>query len=98
MPRRARIPVPAAKAGEILQAELTSREDDIDRGPLVDRLNQILGSEERQGPGRGEAVRIGVPEDEMILARRRVERLVADSGISDPGSLDDQKLASADQH
>ena len=70
---------------EILQAELTSRGDDIDRGPLVDRLNQILGSEERQGPGRGEAVRIGVPEDEMMLARRRVERLVADAGISDPG-------------
>ncbi|HEY6566667.1 MAG TPA: aerial mycelium formation protein [Actinomycetota bacterium] len=80
---------------EILQAELTSRGDEIDRGPLVDRLNEILGSEERQGPGRGEAVRIGVPEDEMMLARRRVERLVADAGISDPGSLNDEDLASA---
>ncbi len=80
---------------EILQAELTSRGDDIDRGPLVERLTQILGSEERQGPSRGEAVRVGVPEDELLLARRRVERLVADAGISDPGSLDDQQLATA---
>jgi hypothetical protein len=31
----------------------------------------------------------------MLLARRRIERLVADAGISDPGSLDDEKLAEA---
>jgi RsiG-like len=80
---------------EILQAELTGRGDDIDRAPLVDRLDEILGSEERQGPGRGEAVRIGVPEDEMLLARRRVERLVADAGISDPEALDDERLTDA---
>jgi hypothetical protein len=80
---------------EILQAELTSRGDDVERAPLVERLTQILGSEERQGPGRGEAVRVGVPEDELLLARRRVERLVADAGISDPASLDDEQLTAA---
>jgi hypothetical protein len=31
----------------------------------------------------------------MLLARRRVERLVADAGLSDPGALDDERLARA---
>jgi hypothetical protein len=31
----------------------------------------------------------------MLLARRRVERLVADAEISDPGALDDDRLAAA---
>ena len=44
---------------------------------------------------RGEAVRVAVPEEEMLLARRRVERLAADAGISDPTTLDDEALAAA---
>lgn len=44
---------------------------------------------------RGEAVRIGVPDEEMLLARRRVEKLASDSGISDPTTLDDEALADA---
>ena len=78
---------------EILRAELERRGGD-DRGPLVDRLADIL-SAEAQGPSRGEAVRVSVPEEEMLLARRRVERLVADAGLSDPGSLDDERLNGA---
>jgi hypothetical protein len=31
----------------------------------------------------------------MLLARRRIERLVADAEISDPGALDDDRLAAA---
>jgi hypothetical protein len=31
----------------------------------------------------------------MLLARRRVERLVADAGLSDPDSLDDDQLERA---
>ena len=31
----------------------------------------------------------------MLLARRRVERLVADAEISDPGALDDERLSAA---
>ena len=60
----------------------------------VERLAEILAGEP-QGPSRGEAVRISVPEEEMLLARRRVERLVADAGLSDPGALDDESLAEA---
>ena len=33
----------------------------------------------------------------MLLARRRVERLAADAGISDPTTLDDDALAAADR-
>ena len=31
----------------------------------------------------------------MLLARRRIERLVADAGLSDPTELDDAQLADA---
>jgi len=81
---------------EILEAELATRDSGEDRGPLVDRLAQVLSAgEEHHGSSRGEAVRVGLPEEEMLLARRRVERLVADAGISDPTELDDERLASA---
>ncbi len=80
---------------EILRAELDARGSDEDRGPLVDRLSTILAGDERQSASRGEAVRVGVPEEELLLARRRIERLVADAGISDPGTLDDGQLAAA---
>jgi hypothetical protein len=69
---------------EILQAELASRGTDADAGPLVDRLAQILAGDEPQTQARGEAVRVGLPEEEMLLARRRVERIVADAKLSDP--------------
>jgi hypothetical protein len=81
---------------EILQAELTARATGEDRGPLVDRLAQVLSAgDEHHGSSRGEAVRVGLPEEEMLLARRRIERLVADAGISDPTELEDDRLASA---
>jgi hypothetical protein len=79
---------------EILKAEVERRGAGGEQIPLVDRLAEIL-SGEPQGPARGEAVRISLPEEEMLLARRRVERLVADTGLSDPGALDDERLAGA---
>lgn len=80
---------------EILRAELDARDSGEEMGPLVDRLSQILAGDERQSPARGEAVKIGLPEEEMLIARRRIERLVSDAGISDPSALDDANLASA---
>ncbi len=79
---------------EILRAEIERRDSGGEEGSLIDRLSTIL-SAEGQGPSRGEAVKIGVPEEEMLLARRRVERLVADAGLSDPAALDDERLAAA---
>lgn len=81
---------------EILQAELETRgTDEGDRGWLIDRLATILTADEHHEASRGEAVKVGVPEDELLLARRRIERLVADAGISDPTTLDDERLAAA---
>jgi len=80
---------------EILKAELEARGSDAVTASLVDRLSGILAGDEPQTASRGEAVRVGVPEEEMLIARRRVERLVADAGISDPASLDDAQLADA---
>jgi hypothetical protein len=79
---------------EILRAEVERRGAAGDDEPLVDRLAAILAGE---GPSssRGEAVHVGLPEEEMLLARRRVERLVADANLSDPGALDDEQLARA---
>jgi hypothetical protein len=77
---------------EILRAEVERRGSGGQGGSLVDQLSTILSSE-GQGPSRGEAVKVGLPEEEMLLARRRVERLVADAELSDPGALDDDRLA-----
>jgi hypothetical protein len=78
---------------EILKAEVERRSGGDD-GPLVDRLSQILADDEHPVTSRGEAVRVTLPDDEMLLARRRVERLASDATLSDPSSLDDDQLAS----
>ncbi|MEW6059243.1 MAG: aerial mycelium formation protein [Actinomycetota bacterium] len=78
---------------EILRAEV-ERRGHGDSGSLVDRLSTILAAGGHE-PSRGEAVRVGVPQEELALARRRVERLVADAGLSDPGALDDDRLSKA---
>ena len=80
---------------EILKAEVERRRDPQDSGSLVDRLAEILAPDESHVSSRGAAVQVGVPDDELAIARRRVERLVADAGISDPGSLSDDSLATA---
>lgn len=80
---------------EILKSELGARSANEDAGAVVDRLSSILAGDEPHGASRGEAVRVGVADEEMLQARRRVERLVADAGISDPAALDDAQLAEA---
>jgi hypothetical protein len=79
---------------EILKAEAESRAEG-DTTPLVDRLSQILADDDHPVTSRGEAVRVAVPEEEMLLARRRVERLAADVNISDPTGLNDEELGAA---
>lgn len=79
---------------EILRAEGQARKDGTEI-PLVDRLATILGSDTPIGPSRGEALRLGLPEEEMNNARRRVERLMASSAFSDPETMDDETLAKA---
>jgi len=78
---------------EILRAELESRTATEDRGPLIDRLATILSDEDRPASSRGEMVRITLPEEELLMARRRVERLANRVDLSDPARLDDATLA-----
>jgi hypothetical protein len=78
---------------EILQAELQQREGVDDASGLIESLSTILASDEHATTSRGEAVRVSLPEEEMLLARRRAERLVNDASLSDPGALDDAALA-----
>jgi hypothetical protein len=80
---------------EILKAEVERRRDPEEAGSLIDRLAEILTPDDAHTSSRGEAVHVGVPDEEMAVARRRVERLVADAGISDPGGLNDDQLSEA---
>ena len=76
---------------EILRGELDRRAGN-GNGSLLDNLAEILASDERGASSRGGAIRLHVPDDEMLLARRRVERLVAESGLTDPASLSDRDI------
>ena len=86
----------ARELGELYRLE-RSRNAELETvlESLRDTYLATILSSEGQGPSRGEAVKVGLPEEEMLLARRRVERLVADAEISDPGTLDDERLAAA---
>lgn len=79
---------------EILRGEIDRREGN-GHGSLLDNLAAILASDERPATSRGGAIRLRVPDDEMLLARRRVERIVAESGLTDPASLSDEELRQA---
>src|SRR5436190_3438381 len=58
----------------------TKRRAEGGEGSLVDRLTEALVEEEEdRGRSRGEAVRVTIPEAEISLARRRVERFVSDA-------------------
>jgi hypothetical protein len=85
---------------DILDAHLERRRagdaDDEAYGPddlsMVQELAASMAPPGGSG-SRGEALRLLVPPEEMGLARRRVESLVADPGISDPRALSDADLA-----
>jgi hypothetical protein len=80
---------------EILKGELDRRSGNTS-GSLVDSLAEILASDDhRPAPSRGGAIHLGVPDDEMLLARRRTEKMVADTGITDPSSMSDDEITAA---
>ena len=79
---------------EILRAEAQARVDGVEI-PLIDRLAAILGTDVPSGPSRGEALRLGLPEEEMNNARRRVEKLMSSAAFSDPETMDDESLQRA---
>lgn len=80
---------------DIVRAE-AARRSEGDSGSLVDRLNKAMSDEER-GSSRGEVLRFSVPEDEIALARRRIERLVSDASISNPSALSEDDLTRSER-
>jgi len=82
---------------EILRDERAARTEgrSPDERPIEEKLAELFAQETPQGPGRGEALRVELPEEEMMLARRRVERILNTAAFSNPGALSDEDLASA---
>lgn len=76
---------------DILRDELQRRETGGDAGPLVERITAVLGEGPR-GRSRGEAVTVPLPDEEISLARRRIERLLSDASLSDLEGLSDDDL------
>jgi hypothetical protein len=79
---------------DILRDELDRRRTGGKAQPVVERVVSVL-SEGSLGPARGEAPVAPLPEEELALARRRVERLLSDAHLSDLEALPDQELESA---
>jgi hypothetical protein len=76
---------------DILQAELERRRTGDRSGTIVDQLAATL-ADAPLGPSRGEAPVVTLPEEELMLARRRVERLLSDARLSDLESMSDEEL------
>jgi hypothetical protein len=79
---------------DILRDELDRRRTDSARQDVVERVVSVLSEGTRGGSG-GRAPTIPVPEDEIAIARRRVERLVGDTTLSDLQTLSDELLEEA---
>jgi hypothetical protein len=79
---------------DILQAELDRRRRGGDSESVLSHLAAIL-ADAPVGPSRGEAPVVTIPDEEITLARRRVERLVSDSRLSDLPALSDEELEDA---
>jgi hypothetical protein len=79
---------------DILQAELDRRRRGGDQESLLAQIAAIL-ADAPTGPSRGEALVLTIPDDEIALARRRVERLVSDARLSDLPRLSDEELQEA---
>jgi hypothetical protein len=78
---------------DIVKAEVERRRTGDDPATLVAHVAMAMSHESTGGTSRGEAVKLLVPPEEMTLARRRIEGLVADSALSDPRTLPDDELA-----
>jgi hypothetical protein len=79
---------------DILRDELDRRRSGGEPQPVVERVVSVL-SEGPRGPSRGDAPVVPLPDEDLALARRRVERLLSDANLSDLGSLSDDDLEGA---
>jgi len=79
---------------DILRDELDRRRTDGATQDVLERVVSVLSEGTRGGSG-GRAPTVPLPEDEIAMARRRVEKLVGDTELSDLGTLSDERLEAA---
>jgi hypothetical protein len=79
---------------DILRDELDRRRTDGAKQDVVERVVSVL-SEGTRGKSSGRAQTVPLPEDEIAKARRRVEKLVGDSELSNLEGLSDARLEEA---
>jgi hypothetical protein len=79
---------------DILRDELDRRRTDGAPQDVVERVVSVL-SEGTRGASGGRAPTVPLPEDEIAMARRRVEKLVGDTELSDLRTLSDERLEAA---
>jgi hypothetical protein len=79
---------------DILRDELDRRRSGGEPQSVIERVVSVL-SEGSRGPSRGEALVVPLPDEELALARRRVERLLSDANLSDLVSLSDDDIEGA---
>jgi hypothetical protein len=76
---------------DLLRDEVDRRRTGGEAPPVMERVVSVL-SEGTRGPSRGEAPVIPMPDEEIAIARRRVERLVSDARLSNLEALSDDDL------
>jgi hypothetical protein len=81
---------------DLLRDEHDRRKAGGERQPVVERVVSVM-AEGTRGPSRGEAPVMPVPEEEIAMARRRVERLISDAHLSDLEALSEEELDGAVQ-
>lgn len=79
---------------DILQAELERRRSGERTAAIIDQLAAIL-ADAPGGTSRGEAPILTLPEEELTLARRSVEKLLSDARLTDLAAMDDEELETA---
>jgi hypothetical protein len=78
---------------DLLVNERSRRSTGEETGSLVDRLTSIL-AEGPQGRGRGEALRLALPDADVAEAERRADELLAEAGLSSLEHLEEEQLDS----
>jgi hypothetical protein len=76
---------------DLLLNERSRRDTGKDVEPLVDRLTSIL-AEGPQSRGRGEALRLTLPDEDVVEAERRVSTLLSEARLSSLEGLEENEL------
>jgi len=76
---------------DFLHAERRRRDEGAPARPIEERVKSVLSSGP-MGGSRGEALRIGLPEDDIDAAERRLGDALGDTLLQEPSSMSDEEL------